>query len=960
MLNSIKIKYLLLFFLLPGLASAQWNSFIINYKKDLFGRGAQTWQIRPYANNHIFCANKNGVLQYNGYDWQLYPLQNGSDVRSVYVSEKQGRIYVGGESEFGYLEPDESGELIYHPLSLGFNDQYNMYGGYWGVFELDNMIYYVSDRHIVKQIGETFTAIPSDFKIDCSAVINGILYVGTFNGIWMLVGNTWIPASGSESVSNKSIRAIVPYKNGFLAATTFDGLFYGTTEGVKPFITGAEEFMRRNEIFSLAVSDTHIAVGTIHKGLLLIDIKTNSFSYYNDQNGLQNNTVLTVSFDNSGGLWLGLDSGIDYISLHNSLTNLYTSPYSKGAGYSAIIHNDRLYLGTNRGLFYMPYPVTMGENAINPELIAELSGQVWGLEKVGNDIFCLHDKGLFLIKDTSVEAIPSFRGALICHPLENEPDRCWIGSYDGLFMIEKKNGKWVIINQVEGVTSWMKTVFFESDYTIWIRDIHQGMTRVEIDPLTFTRKENSRIFNETNGFETIRDLYAHNLFGEIRFSTLSGIYRYDSLSAQIVRDEMLSSFLLPAKSYSKIATIDSTLFALSPDMIQVLRFSGGTPIQSMHFPFSASQIDFIKEYEALIPIETDMAIIPNEYGFALLNTELSATQERKELFIQNVYITYPKDSLIYTDNITKHISTPQIPYKRNSLRFQYAVRAFGQIENVEYRYRLLPDALWSEPTTATVKEYSNLQEGDYIFEVEVLLPDGESSIQKYAFTILPPWYRTVYAWIVYLLIALGALYYLYKWEDRRIARKRKAALAQKEQEMILKEEEYDQERILKEQEIFALKNENLEQELSFKSQEMANLMIHFSRKNEILLSIKQELTKIAGEMKGESSVKSKRMLLALNNSIDSNIESDDALKRFEEQFNLVHNNFMKKVREKHSDLTTSEIKMCAYVKMGLSSKEIAPLLNISIRGAETLRYRLRKKMELEREDSLTEYLNSFS
>lgn len=956
MLNSCKVKYLFLLLLLPSLAWSQWNSFIINYKKDKFGRGAQTWQIRAYDDNHIFCANKNGVLQYNGYDWQLYPLQNGSDARSIYVSKKQDRIYVGGESEFGYLEPNAAGELTYTPLS----PQFNLFGGYWGVYEVDNMLYYVSDRHIVKQIGETFTTIASDFKIDCSAVINGILYVGTFNGIWMLVGNTWIPAPGSELVSNKSIRAIVPYREGFLAATTFDGLFYGTTEGVTPVVTGAEAFMRQNEVFSLAVSDAHIAVGTIHKGLLLIHTETGQFSYYNEQNGLQNNTVLSVSFDRLGDLWLGLDNGIDYISLHNALTNLYTGPYSKGAGYSAIIDNDRLYLGTNRGLFYMPHPIGMGENAIDPELIAELSGQVWGLERVGEDIFCLHDKGLFLLHGHAVEAIPSFRGALICYPLKNEPGRCWIGSYDGLFMIEKRKGKWVVVNRVEGVTPWMKNVFFESDYVLWIRDINQGMTRVEIDPHTFKRKEKEMIFDDSNGFETIRDLYAHYVFGEIRFSTSSGIYRYDAATARIVKDENLSCFLLPNSSYSKIATIDSTLFALSPDRIQVLHFSGDAPIRNMYFPFSASQIDFIREYEALIPVETQKAIIPNEQGFALLNTELSATQEREDLFIQKVYVTYPKDSLIYTDNIARYVPETAISYASNSLRFQYAIRSLGQLEDTEYRYRLLPDDLWSEPTKATVKEYSNLPDGNYVFEVETVYSDGESKTEKYAFTILPPWYRTVYAWIAYFLLIMAAFYALYKWEERRIARKRIAALAQKEQEMILKEEEYDRERILKEQEIIALKNENLEQELTFKSQEMANLMIHFSRKNEILLAIKQELSKVTGEMKGEAFVKPKRMLLAINNNIDTNIESDDALKRFEEQFNLVHNNFMKRIREKHPALNTSEIKMCAYVKMGLSSKEIAPLLHISVRGAETLRYRLRKKMELEREDSLTEYLNTFA
>lgn len=959
MCYSTGLKHILLFLLLPLTVSAQWNSFIVNYKKDLFGRGAQTWQIKAYDNYHIFCANKNGVMQYNGNSWQLYPLQNGVDARSICISARHGRIYTGGESEFGCLEPDHTGRLIYSPLSTTFNERYNLHGGYWGVYEVDNMIYYVSDKHVVKQIGETFTAIESDFKIDCSAIVNGVLYVGTFNGIRMLVGNTWIPAQGSDLVSNKSIRAIIPYKGGFIAATAFDGLFFGTSEEVRTFITGAEDFMRRNEIFSLAANEKHIAVGSIHKGLLLIETETNTLSYYNEQNGLQNNTVLSICFDKTGDLWLGLDNGIDYISLHNSLTNLYTSPYSKGAGYTALVNDHTLYLGTNRGLFYTSYPVKKGEDAITPELITELSGQVWGMEKVGDDIFCLHDKGLFLIKGTSVEIVPSFRGALICHPLEKEPDRCWIGSYDGLFMIEKKNGKWVIVNRVEGISIWMKHISFESDYTLWIRDANEGMTRAEIDPITFRLREDRLVFNEANGFDTIRELYVHSFFGEPCFSTLSGIYRYDADSEKIYKDEMLSSFLKPGQCYSKIVTTDSTLFALSPEMVQVLHFSGGTPVQAQHFPFGVSQIDFIRDYEALIPVTADIAIIPNEYGFAMLNTGFSATPDREELFIQNVYISYPKDSLIFTDNLLGLRTMPEIAYGKNSLRFEYAVRSFGRKGSVEYRYRLLPDELWSAPTIATVKEYSNLREGDYIFEVEIVEAEGENSVQKYAFTIMPPWYRSLYAWIIYLLIFIGLLYWLYKLEDRRIARKRKAALAQKEQEMILKEQEYDQERIVKEQEIITLRNEKLEQELTYKSQEMANLMIHFSRKNEILISIKQELSKVTGEIKGEGSAKIKRMLLALNNSIDSNIESDDALKRFEEQFNLVHNNFMKKVREKHPDLTTSEIKMCAYVKMGLSSKEIAPLLNISVRGAETLRYRLRKKMGLEREDSLTEYLNSF-
>jgi len=151
-------------------------------------------------------------------------------------------------------------------------------------------------------------------------------------------------------------------------------------------------------------------------------------------------------------------------------------------------------------------------------------------------------------------------------------------------------------------------------------------------------------------------------------------------------------------------------------------------------------------------------------------------------------------------------------------------------------------------------------------------------------------------------------------------------------------------------------DEKLEYELKHKSQEMANLMINFLRKNEILTDIKSELFKVMDSLKSGKTNESKKMLLLVRNKIDSNIQGDDVLKRIEEQFDLVHNNFMKRLREKHPDLSNNERMMCAYLKMDLSTKEIAPLLNISIRGVETIRYRLRKKFNLDRDENLTDYI----
>ena len=202
------------------------------------------------------------------------------------------------------------------------------------------------------------------------------------------------------------------------------------------------------------------------------------------------------------------------------------------------------------------------------------------------------------------------------------------------------------------------------------------------------------------------------------------------------------------------------------------------------------------------------------------------------------------------------------------------------------------------------------------------------------------------------------LRYIYLWDDTRVKRKKQQAIKEKDHQIKTMEREYEEEKAQKERQIIQLEKDKLEYELKHKSQEMANLMINFVRKNEILTEIRSDLFKVLGVLKGESAKESKQMLILVRNKIESNIQGDEVLKKIEDQFDVVHNNFMKRLRETHPDLSNNERMMCAYLKMNLSTKEIAPLLNISIRGVETIRYRLRKKFGLEREDSLTEYLNN--
>ena len=357
----------------------------------------------------------------------MFQLNNRTSVRSVLSSITHERIYVGGINEFGYFEPAPSGEMIYHCMSDSLNEIERQIGNIWGIHEADNILYFQADGCIMKYLNGKYTHIPSDQKIDCSNIINGILYLGTNQGVKVLVGNTLFPLQGADLLADERIRGIIPYKNGIIIVTAYHGLFYWNKQNLIPFITGAEEFMQKNEVFCIASDDNLIALGTIHKGILLIDTDTKLVKYFNENNGLRNNTVLSLAFDYSGNLWAGLDNGINYLCINSPFTNLYSYPHSFGTGYTAAVKENVIYLGTNRGLYYTTYPIALDDNLPDIHPVKQSSGQVWDLCKTGDELFCLHDRGLFLVEDNELIRISDLTGVWTCQQVCDNSDRMFVG-----------------------------------------------------------------------------------------------------------------------------------------------------------------------------------------------------------------------------------------------------------------------------------------------------------------------------------------------------------------------------------------------------------------------------------------------------------------------------------------------------------------------------------------------------
>lgn len=357
----------------------------------------------------------------------------------------------------------------------------------------------------------------------------------------------------------------------------------------------------------------------------------------------------------------------------------------------------------------------------------------------------------------------------------------------------------------------------------------------------------------------------------------------------------------------------------------------------------------------------DQAVVGTEEGFSLVSLSPVTTDVTPlSLQIRRVYLTGQRDSLIYGRSYRYDDSPVIIPYHHNSLRIQYNVNTYDPSQASLYSFRLSNGSdkgQWSEYSENSVKEFTGLHEGKYVFSVKLMTDkDQELVITSFAFEVLPPWYRAWWSYLIYAVMLSGLLYYIYY----RIADSRKRLLMQKELELYRQKQEFKKGSELKDKKIDILKEENLQSELRYKSEELIRTTLNIVRKNEILLDIKREVLGISHSISEENLVSLRRKTLRLLGQIDTNIEHDDDLQAFQSTFDSVHHDFFRKLEKAYPELNNKDKLLCAYIQMNLLSKEIAPLLNISLRGVEISRYRLRKKLGVEEGENLAEFLQKFS
>ncbi|MHA6248884.1 ligand-binding sensor domain-containing protein [Pontibacter sp. CAU 1760] len=949
--------------------------YITTYSQKGYKASPQNWAVVQDHRGLMYFGNNFGVLEFDGNHWRTISLDNRTIVRSLAVDRK-GRVYVGGQDDFGYLQPDVSGLMRYRSLKDKLAKKYQSFDDVWKIYTSDDDVFFCTVLAVYRLRDDEITVYeapvsPSGFPF---IIQNKLLVPVPGKGIYELKNNRYVLIPDSELFADKVIVAMLPYTGAkSLIMTEEDGIYiYDGYSNFEPTQWQVEEFLARNKITTAIALGEEYALGTSHNGLLIIDKEGKPRQHLNREKGLQNSTVRDIYQDHGGNLWLALNNGIDYVETNSAFTLFNAKNGLPGTGYTSLMDGEILYLGTNDGLYYKTW--SNAENPLNPSpfrLVENSQGQVYNLQKINGQLLMSHHTGPYTIKNNRAQKLSNHLGAWVFVPLSSHPGYVLCGTYNGLLLYKFIDGQLMFLNRISGFDESSRIVEEDKEGNIWVAHGYKGVYKLQLTE-KLDKVAKLDFYNQQAGFPSNLFINVFKVDGKLVFTGERGVYKYNKAANKFEPHEELNKFFGKETHVRKlIEDSEGNIWFSSGEELGVLKRRSNGSYEMEKMLFNKLEGKLIGGFEHIMHYNQQNVLIGIDEGFVHYHpTYLQAKNFNKtfQVLLRRIVSTaQAQDSLVSGGTFERQgvavmqqseDELAELPYEQNSLKFTYSAISYDDIDKVQYQYKLEGfEHKWSPWTSSLQKEYTNLPEGGYTFRVRAKNVYGtESEEATYSFVILPPWYRSVWAYVGYLVLGVLLLLLLKHLMDQHINATKAKLQEEKEKELKLKEARHMEEVLKAEKEIIRLNNEKLENELVHKNKELTSSAVHVMQNMQAVHKVRDQLQETLDQISCKDTQKQVKKLLK---SVDEEIKFENNWEQFELHFDQVHQDFLKRLRKDYPELTHRDLKLCAYLRLNLTSKEIASLLKLSLRGIETSRYRIRKKMNLDQEENLTEFVLNY-
>jgi ligand-binding sensor domain-containing protein/DNA-binding CsgD family transcriptional regulator len=903
---------------------------IETFMPEVYGAEDQNWAITQDDDQSIYFANNKGLLEYNGARWKLYNTPNSSIIRSVKFIDS--KIFTGCHTDFGFWEKDNLGTLNYTSLVQRKKLQLKEDEEFWNILKLEQYILFQSlDRiYIYDTQADSFSIIESNTTITKIYKIDNSIYFQKINqGIFKFESGQEKLISNDMTLKDKIVVNIFKYNNQLLFQTKESGFFLLNNGNAVPWNTSLNNKLSQYSTYnSIRLKNGDFVLGTVSNGIIHINSNQEIVCRIDQSSGLGNNTVLSLFEDSFGNVWLGLNHGINNVNFGTSLRVYNDDLGVLGTVYVSLMDKDILYLGTNQGLFYKD------QKSDEPvQFVKGTEGQVWFLTQAKNTIFCGHDNGTFVINNKSAQKISEETGAWQLREINNKPNLLIQGNYDGLYILERTGNRWKLRNKLEGFDISSRYFEFTDDQHLLVSHEYKGVYKLTLDQ-EFTKVLS---YERTNMNKSIKSSLA-KYDDRVLYGSSEGVFYFDNEKQVFAKDSTLSSLYNDEDYISgKLAVANNKLFVFTDKSVAYAeKGSLSSRLQLSLLPLPQNLRQTKEGYENIFYIGKEKYLIGNSTGYIITGLN------NKEFGQYNIRLNNASAHQLNEKYTSLDLSKKaNLTHLENHLRFYFSVTDYSKYLPSLYQYRLVGfNDNWSEWSTSSEASFENLPFGNYTFEARGKVGDVlTENLVNYEFKIGKPWHLSTSAIIVYFIIGFFLVILFHMLHRSYYKKQRKKLLKEKEKELEIKQLE-------NEQQIMHYKNLDLQKDIESKNRELGMSAMNLVKRNELLGTIKKEL----GGAKNLDDV-SKVVKL-----INKNLNTTDDWKLFEEAFNNTDKDFIKKLKTNHPNLTSNDLRLCTYLRLNLSSKEIAPLLNISLRSVEVKRYRLRKKMNLPHEASLTNYI----
>ncbi|HUX44725.1 MAG TPA: GAF domain-containing protein, partial [Terracidiphilus sp.] len=750
----------------PKSAAEVGMPIVTNYSTKQYDGPGQVWTIAQDHRGVMFFGVSNGlVMEYDGVTWRKIFIP--SNVTRSIVCDQSGRLWVGGNNEFGYLTPDAAGKLTYVSLLDKIPAEHRSFTDVWQILPTPQGTYFRSYETLFRWDGKKMQVWASgpNSSFEALSEVHGHVYTSQASiGLEEIVGDQLRPVPGGDGYKSAAKLFLHPYDGSRILVSQRDGLLsLYDGQKVTPFPTSVDAYLKKHEVYtSLRLKDGSICVTTLNGGVVILDHDGKLRQVLDEGAGLLSSEGLSAFQDNQGGLWVGSDPGISHVDIQSPI-----SIFSRGSALDFLRYKGTGYVTSvsgNSAIFRLDFDPQSHRSALHA-----LHGpsQAWNMIDFKDaaygateQLLVATSEGVMRLQgDAVVPAMPAVHGlheqAYFILQSRKDPSRIFIGHSNGLSSMRWDGHQWIDEGRLPNLLYQATALAEAMDGTLWVSGASGRILRVTVAP-TGMRDSKVQILTKAQGVVNApsdAELVGGQIY--VTYQRTAHIYRWDAAQQRLVQDDR---FLLPVDGPGMSAilvpigdhAVWSTTITLSGSREGMFTQAADG---SWHLEENAFR-DLKRFGIGFIRRDTD-----GSYWFlgdALLHFSLGSAHAAPPPIPTLVRQVRNGSAVLFGGVQRPGASALKLPPASNNLHFQFAALSYSNPAGTEYQYQLEGvDKDWSQWDKQTEANYSGLGPGSYRFRVHSRTDDGQLGEEgDFSFVILPPWYRTTLAYAAYVLLFL--------------------------------------------------------------------------------------------------------------------------------------------------------------------------------------------------------------